>query len=68
LNKKGNAFIYIIILLIVLLIASTQKIEVNEKQAKVATPTSCGLIGRNYDPIVHICVGDIKNDSQNAQG
>jgi len=63
-NKKGNIAVYIIIILIVLLIASTQKIQVNDKQVKVATPTTCGLIGRNYDPIAHICIGELKNASQ----
>lgn len=49
--------IVVIVIFILLLIASTQKIEVNEKQVKVATPATCELIGRGYDPIAHICIG-----------
>jgi len=62
-NKKGNIALYIIIILVVLLIASTQKISINEKQVKVATPTTCNLIGKGYDPITHICI-KVQNVSQ----
>lgn len=64
-NKKGNLAITILIIIVALIfISSLQKVEINDKQIKTATPSTCSLINKHYDPILHICIGTIKNDSQ----
>lgn len=57
LNKKGvSGTVWIIIGIVVfLLITSTQKITINDNQIKTASPSSCGLLKRDYDPIKRIC-------------
>lgn len=64
-NKKGNTTLTIIIIVLILLwITSTQKIEVNNTQISTATPQSCALIQKSYDSVNKVCI----NANQTIQG
>ena len=63
-NKKGNAFLIIILIALFLFVTSTQKIEINENQIKTATPSTCGMINKAYDPINKICIQNAQNTTK----
>ena len=53
--KKGvsGTFWIIVAVIVLLLITSTQKIAINDKQLATASITSCGLINQVYDPVIY---------------
>ena len=56
-NKQGMSGFWIVaIVIIILLITSTQKIAINNKQIATASQASCGLINKAYDPINRVCM------------
>lgn len=64
-GKKGNAILIgFIVLLLLIYITSTQKVEINSNQISTATQQSCALIKKSYDPLNKICT----NGNQTVQG
>ena len=62
--KKGiSGFWIIFIIVIVLLVTSTQKIAINDKQIATASVTSCGLINQAYDSVNRVCMKDENNQT-----
>lgn len=57
-NKKSasSGFWVFIAIVIFLLVTSTQKITVNDKQIATANSASCGLLKKVYDPVRRVCV------------
>ena len=64
-NKKGASagFWIIVAIIVLLLVTSTQKIAINDKQIATASVTSCKLIKQDYDPVNRVCVKNENNQT-----
>ena len=62
-KKALSGFWIIVIIIIALLVTSTQKIAINDKQIATASVTSCGLINQAYDSVNRVCMKDENNQT-----
>ena len=56
-NKKSmSALFWIILVVILILVTSTQKITFNEKPVSTGSPSLCGFMQKDYDAKTRTCV------------
>lgn len=67
-GKKGNIFWIVVAVIFLLWLTTTQKVIVNDKQYSSATPSSCALISKDYDPLNKICVKRTQNNITSQNG
>ena len=55
-KQASSALFWIILVVIIILITSTQKITFNGNPVSTGSPTTCGFMRMNYDATTRTCV------------
>lgn len=56
-NRKAmSGVMWVVIVILLILFTSTQKVIINETQIKTATQVSCKLINQDFDALNKVCI------------